>query len=72
MNTIIDDAVDRAEPEDYDLSWDCDHCEAETPHDIVDQNESPEGIGYIVDTTISCNECGHEHDVTVSVSDDPC
>jgi uncharacterized Zn finger protein len=71
MNTILDDAVDRAESKEYDLRWDCDECEEETPHDVIGENVTPDGIDYIIDTTIACTDCGHEHDVTVTVSDDP-
>lgn len=63
-NTVIEDAVDRAENESYDLRWDCDDCEAETPHDLVDETETDEGAKTYIDTRMACNECGTVNEVS--------
>ena len=71
MNTLVSDAQARSEGEDYKLMWDCDECEDETPHDVVDETVTPENSEYHIDTTIACALCGFERDVTEAAPTDP-
>jgi len=61
LNSLIDD----------DLRWDCDECEAKTPHEVVEETVTPDDGEYYIDTGIQCTECGHEHEVSEATPDDP-
>jgi predicted transcriptional regulator len=68
LNTLVADQ--QANPKDT-LSWDCDQCEAETEHEVVDETVTNTGTEYFIDTRIKCCECGYDHDVTEASPTDP-